>query len=123
MRSDLVYRTACLLEEMAKFSASEDVLVLSRRFYQNESQTLEVAKVDMTLGRIFFAMAKYTEAERCLDQSHQEYVPPSSLLLPSCFPPSSLLLPSSSPLSSLFALFPVLEVAKVDMTLGRIFFA
>lgn len=72
MRSDLVYRTACLLEEMAKYSASEDILVLSRRFYQNESQTLEVAKVDMTLGRIYFAMAKYTLAEKCLKQAHQE---------------------------------------------------
>lgn len=72
MRSDLVYRTACFLEEMAKYGASEDILALSRRFYQNESQTLEVAKVDMTLGRIYFAVAKYTQAEKCLNQSHQE---------------------------------------------------
>jgi len=74
MRSDLVYRTACLLEDMAKFHAAEDILNLARRLYQNESQTLEVAKVDMTLGRIHFTTAKYAEAEASLSQSLQEFI-------------------------------------------------
>ena len=72
MHSDLVFRTACLLEDMAKFSAAEDVLNLARRLYQNESQTLEVAKVDMTLGRIYFSIAKYAEAEKRLLQAYDE---------------------------------------------------
>eukprot|EP01127_Copromyxa_protea_P018631 TRINITY_DN5905_c0_g1_i1.p1 TRINITY_DN5905_c0_g1~~TRINITY_DN5905_c0_g1_i1.p1 ORF type:complete len:1833 (+),score=344.13 TRINITY_DN5905_c0_g1_i1:770-5500(+) len=74
MRSDLVFRIACLLEELASYSASEDVLAHARRLYQNESQTLEVAKTDMTMGRIYYAVAKYTMAKKYLNQSHQEFI-------------------------------------------------
>eukprot|EP01126_Amoeba_proteus_P045546 TRINITY_DN5103_c0_g2_i1.p1 TRINITY_DN5103_c0_g2~~TRINITY_DN5103_c0_g2_i1.p1 ORF type:complete len:1163 (+),score=289.74 TRINITY_DN5103_c0_g2_i1:174-3662(+) len=74
LRSDIVYRVGCFLEEIAKYSVCEDVLHLARRLYQNESQTLEVAKVDMTLGRVNFSLARYVEAEKLLLQSHDEFV-------------------------------------------------
>jgi hypothetical protein len=83
MSSDLIYRVACFLEEIAKYKAAEDILHSALRNYQNESQTLEVAKCHYTIGRVCYYLARYVDSETRLQQSKELYVPlPFSSLLP-----------------------------------------
>jgi len=74
MSSDLMYRVACFLEEIAKYNAAEEILHSALRNYQNESQTLEVAKVHYTLGRVFYALARYVDCQHRLEQSRDLFL-------------------------------------------------
>eukprot|EP01125_Pyxidicula_operculata_P008164 TRINITY_DN275_c3_g1_i1.p1 TRINITY_DN275_c3_g1~~TRINITY_DN275_c3_g1_i1.p1 ORF type:complete len:1833 (-),score=537.60 TRINITY_DN275_c3_g1_i1:60-5486(-) len=74
MISDLIFRVGCFLEDIAKFEGAEQVFQISRRHYSNESQTIEVAKCDYSLGRVYYGLARYVDSEKKLLESKELFI-------------------------------------------------
>lgn len=74
MTSDLIFRVGSFLEDLAKYDGAEEVIANARRHYSNESQTLDVAKCDYTLGRVLYKLARYVDCERKLLESKELFI-------------------------------------------------
>lgn len=73
VRADLLYKIALFFWDMTRLSGAEKMLLLARTLYKNSASTLDLAKVDLTLGDLYSLQRKYDEALVCLKRSLECY--------------------------------------------------
>lgn len=73
VRADLLFKIAHFFLDMTKFDSAEKMFLLARTHYENSSSTLNLAKVDYSLGNLFSLRRKHQQAIVCLKRSLQCY--------------------------------------------------
>lgn len=69
VRADLLFKVAHFFSDMSKFESAEKMFLLARTHYENSSSTLNLAKVDYSLGNLFSLRRKHNQAIVCLKRS------------------------------------------------------
>eukprot|EP01132_Coremiostelium_polycephalum_P008646 gene8646-10643_t len=67
--STIWFRVGCFLEELAQYDGSEALYLKARELYINNSQNIDAANVDRSLGRMYHTMGKHDQAEAKFKQA------------------------------------------------------
>ena len=57
--ADLFYRVGYFLEDIGKYNGAEQIYTKAKYYYQLQSQNLDVAKMDYSIGRVLLAQVSY----------------------------------------------------------------